>query len=474
MEAVNVSEDTHQKALRINLDRRWYGTVAEIGAGQEVARWFFRVGGAAGTIAKSISAYDMAVSDAIYGEADRYVSAGRLQAMLDLEYQLNIERLGDKRGDTTSFFAFANTVVARSFKGNNECHGWMGLKFQAHPQDEPSQIILHVRMLDVDASLQQEAIGVVGINLLHGAFFLHHEPEELVKSLLDRLTTGRIEIDMIEFRGIEFRRVDNRLMALELVQLGLSGVAMFGPDRTVLQPSEALRKKAVLVERGSFRPTTLVNIDMLETALAKFTADPALEGIPVLPLAELTMRNLLAGGSDVDRRDFLARADLLAACGMTVLISDYFEYYRLAAYISARTSERIGIVMGVPSLLELFDEKYYTQLPGGILESFGRLFKNDLRIYVYPLQRTQGTLLQTVDNLEVESSLRPLYEYLAMRGSFVPLDNYCAEYLSIFSRDVLQKISKGDNSWESMVPDAVADLIKHKSFFDYSRSRIDN
>ena len=472
--AVSVSEDTHQKALRINLDPRWYGTVAEIGAGQEVARWFFRVGGAAGTIAKSISAYDMSVSDAIYGEADRYVSAGRLQAMLDLEYRLNLERLGAKRGDMTSFFAFANTVVARSFKGNNECHGWMGLKFQAHPQDEPSQIILHVRMLDVDASLQQEAIGVVGINLLHGAFFLHHEPEELVKSLLDRLTTGRIEIDMIEFRGIEFRRVDNRLMALELVQLGLSGVAMFGPDRTVLQPSEALRKKAVLVERGSFRPTTLVNIDMLETALAKFTADPALEGTSVLPLAELTMRNLLAGGSAVDRRDFLARADLLAACGMTVLISDYFEYYRLAAYISARTTERIGIVMGVPSLLELFDEKYYTQLPGGILESFGRLFKNDLRIYVYPLQKTQADTLQTVDNLEVESSLRSLYDYLALRGSFVPLDNYSAEYLSIFSRDVLHKISMGDSAWESMVPDAVAELIKQRSFFDYSRSRLDD
>jgi hypothetical protein len=473
IEPVNISEDTHQKTLRINLDPRWYGTVAEIGAGQEVARWFFRVGGAAGTIAKSISAYDMAVSDAIYGEVDRYVSAGRLQAMLDLEYQLNLERLTDKRGDTTSFFAFANTVVARSFQGTNECHGWMGLKFQAHPRDEPSQIILHVRMLDADASLQQEAIGVVGINLLHGAFFLHHEPEALVQSLLDRLTTGRIEIDMIEFRGIEFRRVDNRLMALELVQLGLSGVAMFGPDREVLQPSEALRKKAVLVERGSFRPTTLVNIDMLETALAKFTADPALEGRPVLPLAELTMRNLLAGGSAVDRRDFLARADLLSACGLTVLISDYFEYYRLAAYIATRTTERIGIVMGVPSLLELFDEAYYTQLPGGILESFGRLFKNDLCIYVYPLQKTQNEVVQTVDNLEVEASLRPLYEYLAMRGSFVPLDNYCAEYLSIFSRDVLERISGGDDGWESMVPDAVADLIKQRSFFDYSGSRVD-
>jgi hypothetical protein len=326
-------------------------------------------------------------------------------------------------------------------------------------------------MLDAEASLQQEAIGIVGINLLHGAFFLHHEPEELVASLLDRLNTDRIEIDMVEFRGIEFRQVDNRLMALELVQLGLSGVAMFAPDRTVLQPSEALRKKAVLVQRGSFRPTTLVNIDMLDTALEKFSADPALDGIRVLPLAELTMRNLLAGGPDVDRRDFLARADLLAACGMTVLISDFFEYYRLAAYIASRTTEQIGIVMGVPSLLELFDEKYYTQLPGGILESFGRLFKNDLRLYVYPLQRTQDQELQTVENLEVDPSLRPLYEYLAMRGSFVPLDNFRADCLPIFSRDVLKKISSGDSTWESMVPDAVAALIKQRSFFQYSKPK---
>ena len=469
---MNAHEDTHQKALRINLDPRWYGTVAEIGAGQEVARWFFHVGGAAGTIAKSISAYDMAVSDAIYGQVDRYVSVGRLQAMLDYEYQLDVERLGDKRGDTTAFFAFANTVVARSFKGNNECHGWMGLKFQAHPRDEASQIVLHVQMLDVEASLQQEAIGIVGINLLHGAFFLHHEPEALVESLLDRLTTGRIEIDMIEFRGIEFRRVDNRLMALKLVQLGLSGVAMFGPDQAVLQPSEALRKKAILVERGSFRPTTLVNVDMLSSAVAKFEADPAVSGKPVLPIAELTMRNLLAGGVDVDRQDFLARADLLAACGMTVLISDYFEYYRLATYIAARTTERIGIVMGTPSLIELFDERYYTQLPGGILESFGRLFKNDLRIYVYPLQRSQGEQLQTVDNIEVEASLRPLYDYLAMRGSFVPLDNYRPEYLQIFSRDVLHKIAEGNSTWESMVPPAVAELIRQKAFFGYSRDKV--
>ena len=462
--------DTRQKALRINLDPRWYGTVAEIGAGQEVVRWFFRVGGAAGTIAKSISAYDMAVSDAVYGKADRYVSSSRLQGMLDHEFQLNVDRLDNTRGDENCFFAFADTVVARSYRGGNECHGWMGVKFQAQPRDEPSQIVMHVRMLDVEAWSQQEALGIVGVNLLYGAFFQHHEPEKLIESLLDRLTTGRIEIDMIQFRGIEFRRVDNRLMALKLVQLGLSGVAMFGPDREVLQPSEVLRKKAVLVERGSFRPPTHVNLDMLETARARFEADPAVAGKPVLTLTEITMRNLLAGHTDVDRRDFVARAELLAACGMTTLITDYFDYYRLAAYIAQRTSERIGIVMGVPSLIDLFDEKNHAQLPGGILESFGRLFKNHLKLYVYPLKPTTDDELKTVDNIKVQPELQPLYDYLAGRGSFVDLDNYRPEYLPIFSRDVLRRIADGDDSWEQMVPTEVAGLIKQRGFFGCPRS----
>lgn len=463
--------DTHAKALKVNLDPRWYGTFAEIGAGQEVVRWFFRVGGAAGTIAKSISAYDMQVSDAVYGQAERYVSRGRLQAMLEREFALNLERLGEARGESTAFFAFADTVVARSYKGTNECHGWMGIKFQSRPRDEPSQIIMHVRMLDAEASLQQEALGIVGVNLCYGAFFEHHEPEMLVESLLDKLTVGRIEIDMLEFRGIEFRNVDNRIMALKLVQLGLSGAAMFGANREVLQPSEVLYKKAVLVERGSFRPMTYVNLDMIGCALEKFKSDPMVAGKPILALMEITMRNLLAGGTEVDRRDFLARADLLSACGMTVLISDYFEYYRLAAYLAWRTRERIGIVMGVPSLGELFEEKYYTQLPGGILESFGRLFKNDLKLFVYPLQAKPAEPLQTVQTLEVKPELRPLYQYLQGRGSFVHLDNYKPEFLTIFSRDVLKRIADGDPTWEAMVPPQVAELIKQRGFFGYKEAK---
>src|SRR5947207_11035209 len=277
----------------------------------------------------------------------------------------------------------------------------VGIKFQSRANDQPSQVVMHVRMLDEEASAQQEALGIVGVNLCYGAFFLSHVPEELVESLLDNLTTRRLEIDMLELSGIEFRNVDNRIMALKLVQLGLSGAAMFGPNREVLQPSDMLHNKALLVERGSFRPVTYVNIDMLECALAKFKQDPAVTDKPILTLMELTMRNLLAGGKEVDRRDFLARADVLAACGKTVLISDYFEYYRLAAYLARHTKKKIGITMGAASLRDLFDEKFYSRLDGGILESFGRLFKNDLKLYIYPLLDRKTGALTTVDNLQI-------------------------------------------------------------------------
>lgn len=460
------SLDTHQKALHVNLDPRRYGTFAEIGAGQEVVRWFFRVGAGAGTIAKSMSAYDMKVSDAIYGRASRYVCRDRLQAMLDYEHELNRSRLHEIRGDTTAFFAFADTVSARNFQGTNECHGWMGIKFQAHPRDDDSQIIIHVRMLDGEAALQQEALGIVGVNLVYGAFALNHEPELLVNSLLDGLSTSRIEIDMIEFSGIAFRHVDNRLMSLKLVELGLSGAAMFAASGEVIQPSEFFYRKAILVERGSFRPVCNVNIDMLRCANEKFRELPSVQGKEVVQVMEITMNNLKAQG-EIDLRDFLARADVMAACGMPVLISDYFQYYRLAAYLSHYTKESIAITMGAASVLDLFDEQYYKGLAGGVLESFGRLFKNDLKIYVYPLRDPVTGELTTCDNLEVQPELRQLYGYLKDRGGINPLDNFDPECLKIFSREVLGKIKSGDSSWESMVPKAVADVIKSKNYFDY-------
>ncbi len=462
---------TTQKALKINLDPLRYGTFAEIGAGQEVARWFFKVGGAAGTISKSISAYDMLVSDVIYGKTGRYVSKERLCCMLDYEHRLNIERLGSTREDKTAFFAFADTVAARNFQGTNECHGWMGVKFQAYPRDQHNQITIHVRMLDEENTLQQEALGIVGVNLLYAAFFLHHTPQQLLESLLDNLSTDRIEIDMIEFSGVAFRCIDNRVMSLKLVQLGLSGAAMFGPTGDVLQPSEVLRKRPIIVERGSFRPVTKVNIDMMRSAHERFANEPGVDGSQVVELMEITMRNLMVSG-DIDLHDFLARADLLAAAGKTVLISDYFEYYRLAAYLTRYTQQPIAITMGAASLQDLFKEEYYCNLEGGILEAFGKLFTKNLRIYVYPLLNQIAGGLATGATEEIPADMRALFQHLMERGRIKPLDNFDRSVLHIFSREVLRRIKDNSAPWEDMVPEEIAHTIKRRRFFGYHEPKL--
>jgi hypothetical protein len=456
------------KALKINLDPRFYGAFAEIGAGQEVVRWFFLAGGAAGTIAKSISAYDMQVSDAIYGSCKRYVCRERLEAMLDYEHRLNLERLGARRGDSTAFFAFADTVSARSFRGNNECHGWMGIKFQIRPGGSSQQIVIHVRMLDADNAAQQEALGIVGVNLVYGACFLCDRPERLLESLLDGLSTKRIEIDLVDFSGDELRHVDNRVMSLRLVQLGLTGAAMFSADGRVLQPSEVLYKKPVLVERGRFRPVTYVNLDLAAAALEAFAAEGDVSPGETVSIMEITMRNLLSDDGEVDLADFLSRADVLATTGHTVMVSDFAEYYRLAAYLFRYTSRRVGLALGAMSLSEIFDEAYYTNLDGGILESFGRLFKNNLKLFVYPYLDPRTQRLVTIDDLDVPSALRQLYGYLIERGCIVQLTNVNRAYLGIHSHEVLGAIRRDSTEWETMVPPKVAAVIKQRKLFGYA------
>jgi hypothetical protein len=481
---------TNRKALSINLDDSRYGTFAEIGAGQEVARMFFQAGAAAGTVAKSMSAYDMKFSDEIYGKAPRYVSSERLNTMLDHEYTLLDQRLSAERGDRTNFFAFADTVAAKSYRGNNECHGWMGIRFQAQPGADASEIIIHVRMWDKDNLMQQQAIGIVGVNLIYGAFYYGDSPSKLIASLADNIGHDRIEIDMLEFRGPAFASVDNRLMSLLLVQYGLTHAVMFGPDQHVLQPSEVLRRKAILVERGSFRPVTHVNIDMLNCACAQFMQEPALQGKDLVVLMEITMNNLLASG-DIDAEDFLSRVDLLGSLGLTVLISNYPEYYRLTTYFRRYTDEMIGVSMGVNNLLEIFNEKYYEALPGGILESFGRLFRNSVRLYVYPMRRSaydtylraenfnetppatisshafSAEVLVTARNLQVSSNLRNLYAHLLENHYIDCIVCFNPDILNIMSREVLNRIQSGDDSWETMVPDTVANAIKSKGLFGF-------
>jgi hypothetical protein len=455
---------THQKALQINLDPSKYGTFAEIGAGQEVARWFFRVGGAAGTIAKTISAYDMTVSDAIYGSAERYVTRQRLQSMIDHEYDLLIERLKEKRGATTRFFVFADTVKARGFKTVDESHGWMGVRFQTDPMAEPSQIIVHLRMLDRENLQQQEALGIMGVNVIYGALYLNQDPVALIHSLMDNLTRERVEVDMVKFSGPAFQKVDNRLMSLELVKQGLSDAAMFTAHGEVVDPAEVLYKKPILVERGSFRPVTKVTLDMLECAQAQFVQEPQVQGEEIVVIMEMTLKNLTDAGV-IDYKDFLDRVDLLGSLGKTVLISNYGEFYRLAAYLFRYTKKMIGIAMGVPTLKEIFEEKYYADLEGGILESFGRLFKNALKLYVYPYRDPVTGALITAENLRVAPNLRHLYAYMLENLFIQGLRGYTDNCLPIFSRDVLAKMRKGDPSWESLVPPQVGKLIRERQLF---------
>ncbi len=454
--------ETGHKAQQINHNLQRYGTFAEIGAGQEVARWFFRVGGAAKTVAKTISAYDMAVSDAIYGPTDRYVSRRRLKAMLEYEYDLLLERLQEKRGGQTAFFVFADTVATRREEG----HGWLGIRFQYEPGADPSDIYIHVRMLDKENVRQQEALGVIGVNLMYGAFLLHREPELLIRSLLDSLTWERVEVDLIRFAGPAFGALDNRLMALQLVREGLTEAAMFTAQGEVAQWAEVLYGKPVLVERGSFRPVTRATIDVLERGLEQFVLEPGLQGEAPVVLMEMTLRHLTSGDA-IDAADFLQRADTLKALGLNVLVSNFRRFHRLASYLSRYTRRPLGIALGASNLREIFDESFYNESEGGLLGGLGQLFKNPARLYVYPHLDMETGAVVTAETFAAPAPLRHLYTHLLENRFIQGVRHHDPELLRIRHREVLGRIHSGDPSWEQVVPPVIATLIKQKGLFGY-------
>ena len=461
--------NTGQKALQINLDARQYGTFAEIGAGQEVARWFFYVGGAAGTVAKTISAYDMAVSDAIYGPSDRYVSRSRLKAMLDYEFDLLLQRLDPARGEKTTFFAFANTVDTHSFTRQEEGHGWLGIRFQTEPRTPPSEIFIHVRLLDNEYVREQEALGVVGVNLVYGAIYHHRQPDKLIRSLLDNLTWERVEVDLIRLAGPAFAGVDNRLMALQLVQHGLTEAALFTAEGDAMQWSELLYKKPALVQRGSFRPVTNATLDVLERARDQFSQEPELKGESPVVLMEMTLRHLTTGDA-IDHRDFLQRADMLRTLGQTVLVSNFRRFHRLAAYLARYTSRPLGLAIGASKLDEIFDETFYNDKEGGLLGGLGQLFKNHARLYVYPSLNFKTGQVVTVENYPVAPKLKHLYTYLTESRSLQGLERFNRDFLAIRSRDVLHQIKSGDAGWEKLVPPPIVEVIKTQHLFGWKEN----
>jgi len=460
----SVVPGTQQKALAINLDPLPYGAFAEIGAGQEVARWFFHVGGAAGTVAKTISAYDMTVSNALYGPTSRYVSRKRLEAMLEHEFAQLIEHLGSTRGGRTKFFVFADTIATRSYGRTASGRGWVGMRFQTEPCSEPSEIIIHAHLIDSTAPRQQEALGVLGVNLIFAAFEKHGDPASLLGSLMDELGRERIEIDMIKFSGSAFAGIDNRLMSLQLVEQDLTDAAMFTSAGDVVQPAEVLHKKPVLVERGSFRPPTKLTLDLLERAREEFAMEPGVRGEEPVVLAEMTLRNLLSE-NEVDHEDFLARADLLGALGIDALISRFQPYYQLADYLAGYTDRPIGLAVGLPSVRQMADEKFYTDLPGGVLESMGRLFKRSVKMYVYPTLDPESGELRTVDTASIPPPWHHMRALLREIGRIEPIRRFEQSYLAIRTADVLARVQRGDPSWESLVPAPVAAMIKAKKLF---------
>lgn len=464
----NKKLSTQEKALRINLSKAVYGSFAEIGAGQEVAANFFKVGGASGTIAKTISAYDMKFSDAIYGHCDRYVCEDRLSSMLDKEYELLPERLPE-RITTTQFFAFADTVELLNYQRTNQGHGWLGLRFQLAPGMPTNDCVVHVKMHDNDPLQQQFALGIVGVNLIYGCMF-ERNPATIMMSLLDGLTTRRIEIDMFRLSGPDFKHVDNRLMALKLVKSGYTRAAMFGPDGTVMQPSEVLYKKNVLVLRGRFRPVTHVNVDMLLTSRRHFKNEPDVDRSKMVVLTELTLNDLSADGN-IDEKDFLHRADIICSLGQTVLVSNYFEYYKLVDYLSKITKgKKIGIILGIYALQKIFEEKTYDNLRGGIMESFGSLFGTNVKLYIYPAWKKDSRDLFTLKDFEetIPVNLRSLFRYLVENNKLEDIRDANVNNLHIISDNVLAMIKNGDEGWEKFVPRKVQEAIKDHNLFDYS------
>ncbi|MGC4130055.1 MAG: TonB-dependent receptor [Bergeyella sp.] len=458
-----------QKALAINLDPNIYGTFAEIGAGQETVRHFFRAGGASQTIAKAMSAYDKDFSNAIYGKEpkNRYVTQTRLRKMLRYEVSLIEERIPRESNPDRKYFSYANTVTTINFDKTLKGHGWVGIRFQSKSDDKRyNEIVIHIKFTQNDATLQQETLGNLGVNLIYGAYNYYDNPRKLINSLYDDISQDNLEIDMIDFSGPAFEYVDNRLMSLQLVKNGMTEAVIFTPEGTNMLPADLLYKKNIFAVRGSFRPVTKVNIDMFDNGLDMFMKDTECSSDMLEVLFEITISNLRAFG-DIDERDFLDRVDVLGKLGYNVIISNFSEYYRLIDYFATYTNQKIGIAMGVNNLLDVFDENYYKNLSGGILEAFGKFFRKDMRVYLYPYKHPETYEILTSDNLKVSDNLKELYKYFKKNDRIVDIKNYNPKFSEIYSRDILRKIILGENGWEEQLPNGVSEMIKERGMFGY-------
>ena len=457
---------TEDKALKINLKEDIYGCFAEIGAGQEVAANFFKAGGSSGTIAFTRSAYDMKVSDVMYGPTPRYVCEERLTTMLSAEYEQLKDVLPEKNKESR-FFAFCNTVESLNYHKTNQGHGWIGIRFQQTLGGKPNDIVLHVKLHDSGHKSQQESLGILGVNLIYAAFFHHDNLDKFIDVLVARLPREKIEIDMLRFSGPNFEGIDNRLVSLNLVQRGITDATMFDLAKNVLQPSTALYKKNILLMRGRFRPVTKVHIDMIEKGKKAFLKENNVDEESLEVIFELTLKDLTADGK-ISIQDFMDRAELLGSLGYTVMISNYLKHYKMVEYLSATTKgSMIGLIVGIYNLNTIFDERYYDNLQGGLLEAFGRGFGNSVKIYVYPAINVDDGLMYDLSTIKLPKHLYSLLQFMIENGKLQAINEYDKSLLHIMSDDVLSKIKMGSTIWEEDVPYEVAQAIKFFKLFGY-------
>lgn len=457
---------TEEKALKVNLTPDIYGCFAEIGAGQEVAANFFKAGGSSGTIAYTQSAYDMKVSDSMYGEATRYVCEERLLTMLETEYETLKFRLPNKYKEAR-FFAFCNTVESLNYHKTNQGQGWVGIRFQLGLEEKPNDVILHIKMHDNSHKGQQEALGILGVNLVHACYFHHDDLNEFLTSLVHRLPRDRMEIDMLRVSGQDFENIDNRIIALNLVKRGITDATMFDLCGNVLQPATALYKKNILLLRGRFRPVTKVHIDMVEVGKKQFLKEKDVSEENLNVIFELTLKDLTADGKISDK-DFVDRAELLGSLGYTVMISNYLKHYKMVDYLASITKEkRMGLILGVYNLHTIFDERYYDNLPGGLLEAFGRGFGHNVKMFVYPAINVDSGELYNLENFKIPAHLNGLLSFLKDNNKMEAIHEYDKNLLHIMSDDVLSKIKAGGSSWEEDVPFEVVKAIKFYELFGY-------
>ena len=457
----------NNKALKINLDDTVFGTFAEIGGGQETSAMFFRVGGASGTVAKTICAYHKSFSDSLYNQGNksgRYVSEGRLRKMLEKEYAELDLHLAKQDESSQRIFAFANTVETINFRKDNQGHGWVGIRFRLESSGNINDVILHVNLHEKESVQQQITLGILGVNLIYGVYHYASQPEVLLKSLMDNIPADSLEINMIRMEGPDFQHVDNRILSVQLVKNGMTPLAIFDRNGNTQQPGDMLYKKHVLLLRGSFRPITYAGFDMLKTGYSLMKKELQTDKNNSLVFCEMTLDNLLEKGS-FNERDFLDRVDLLNGMGQNVMISRFREFYRLTDYLSNIKISNLRLIIGAETLLKLTEKKYYKDLKGGILEAFGRLFLNNVKMYVYPSIIEEKNLLLTSENIPVRVSEKNLYKYILSNGQIMDITDYKMKFLYCSSHKVLDLLIKNDNNWETMVPVYISEHIRKNNLF---------